>query len=281
MSFSPYFLIEYFADYILANNEMEIKMSTINPKLVEAVAQLGSSLKELGGNLDELKESCMASGRVPDALVDVLRKGSGDLLGSAKLFAPLRGEATIALGLSASSMEEGAWALDREAWWKVANEFNELGHQFTSLNKDFRKEAALVRNCNPDSSVPSQILKSGGDLGAAGHVFSVAADEIKYKRVNPGLMHILTSADLFISAGKGLLDSSEELKELTVNPWSDDCICGTFKWEREGWGNGRTWVLYECIKDGGLFCSVCVWQKEGRNIRFHSSEPATPEPEED
>jgi hypothetical protein len=256
-------------------------MPTINPKLVEAVAQLGNSLKDLGGKLDDLKESCMASGRVPDALVHVLKKGSSDLLNSAKLFAPLGGNATIALGVAASNLEESAWALDRESWWKVVNEFDELGEQFASLNIGFRKEAALIRNCNPDSVVPSQILKSGGDLGAAGHVFSAAAGELKYKRVNPGLMHVLAAAELFTSAGNGLLDSSEELVGLGVGPWADDCTCGTFKWESEGWGKNKTWVLYECVNEEGTFCSICVWQVEGRNTRFHSGEPSTPEPKED
>ena len=255
-------------------------MSKVSAKLVKAVKQLGKVFTSLGEQLEEMNKACIASGRIPDAMVDVLYHGSKELLSSAKSFAALGGEATVGLGVSASAMEESAWAMEREAWWKVAEDFTELDSQFTGLNKGFRKESALVNTCNPDSIVPKLILSAGGDLGAAGHVFAVAAGELLNERVTQGLQHVFSAGELFVSVGNSLISTSEELDNLAVGPWSDDCTCGTFKWVSEGWID-KTWVLYECVKDVGTFCSVCIWQETARTVRFHSRKPSTPEPRED
>ena len=252
-------------------------MTKAKKTLVETVSELGESLTTFGGRLQKLNESRLESGRVPDALVEILDSGSGGMLASAKSFAALGGNATIALGIAASALEETAWAMAREAWWKVSEGLEELADQLQELRNGFASEADVISRCNPDSRLPGLIIDSGASLGAAGHVFRVAAGEVAAGRVNPGLKHLLAAGELLSAVGRGLVATSDGLTKLAVGPWTDDCTCGTFKWEKEGILD-KAWVLYECVLEKGTFCNVCVWTAGGREIRYHTEEPDTPEP---
>ena len=242
----------------------------------EDASDFGSTF---GGQLEEMRETGFEGGQVPDGLVEVLYSGSEELLASAKSFAKLGGNGTIALGIAASALEETAWAMAREAWWKVCTGLEELADQLQDLRNGFRSEADVVSRRNPESDAVGLIIDSGGSLGAAGHAFRVAAREIAVGRVNPGLQQILATGEILSAAGQGLLATADELKARPTHAWSDDCLSGQFKWEKEG-RMDRVWVLYECVLEKGTFCNVCVWEAAGRSVRFHSDRPEAPESSE-